>query len=398
MVIQVIEDLDRLMETEGVDAIVFEGNAFEKPDVFWLTGFRSSDTILCLHQVGEETVVGAAYHTLTRLLKETRIRKTFDLTEIHNQLKAENRRILEFQELIYGPFLREHFTGRVIGVPDHAPASIVIALQRLGYTVKVVPYLLKNARARKSTEETRAIQKCNEATVDALKVVVEIIKDSEIGPNRTLIYDGGPLTVQHLKLAVDRKLLEMSAESAEDMIVAVGTSGSDWHSHGQMNDLLKAEEPVIIDVFPRLKLDRYVADVTRTVVKGRIDSQLRRMFDAVTSSIDAVVDCLTDQVLIEDVNNVCYQQLISHGFDSKYLNVHTEEGMTHGLGHGIGLEVHENPSLYEYSSRLQEGNVLAIEPGVYLKTVGGVRIENDYLITKGRPQLLTTGLEDIIFV
>ncbi len=380
------------MEIEGVDAVVLEGNSFEKPDVFWLTGFRSSDTIVCLHAVGEETVVGASYHTLTRLLKESFIRETFDLTEIHNRLKAERRRILENQELVYGPLLREHFTGRVLGVTEDTPASVVIALQRLGYTVKSVPYLFKSARARKDQREVAAIQKCNRATVDAFNAILDIINDSETGPNRTLIYNGSPLTVGHLKMTVDRVLLENFGESAEDMIIAVGKNGFDWHYLGQNNDIIKAEEPVIIDVFPRLKIDRYVADVTRTVVKGRMDAQLKKMFDAVTAALGSVEDCLTDQTLIEDVNRTCYNQLRSHGFDSKYFNLNAEEGMTHGLGHGIGLEVHENPSMYEYDMRLEAGNVVAIEPGVYLKTVGGVRIENDYLVTKGRPQCLTTGL------
>ena len=156
--------------------------------------------------------------------------------------------------------------------------------------------------------------------------------------------------------------------------------------------------PIILDVFPRLKLDRYVADVTRTVVKGLPNKKLQSMFDAVLDACHATIDTITDGAQIEDVNMACYSTLEKHGFESSKLNPKAVEGMTHGLGHGIGLEVHENPSLYSYEDCLLEGNILAIEPGVYLKAVGGVRIENDYAVTKKKAKRLTPGIDDLLFV
>ncbi len=72
--------------------------------------------------------------------------------------------------------------------------------------------------------------------------------------------------------------------------------------------------------------------------------------------------------------------------------------MTHGLGHGIGLSVHEFPSMYKREDNFKTGNVMAIEPGVYLKAIGGVRIENDYVVTKQKAKLLTTGLDEILYL
>jgi Xaa-Pro aminopeptidase len=160
--------------------------------------------------------------------------------------------------------------------------------------------------------------------------------------------------------------------------------------------VFKAGEPVIIDVYPRLKLDRYVADVTRTVVKGTLSDKVRMMYESVIEASEAAIDALRDGALVDDVNMACFHALKAHGFDSRRLNPSATEGMTHGLGHGIGLEVHENPSMYRYSNKFSEGHVLAIEPGVYLKTIGGVRVENDYAVTKGKAKRLTLGLDDVI--
>jgi Xaa-Pro aminopeptidase len=393
-----LEDLDTLIEQSEIDALVVHGNAFEIPDVFWLTGFRSPDSIIYLKNLNEKPIVASFYHTLERIKKESFIKQTHDITELHLKLMAENKRLSDHPDILYGSILKELFTGKVIGVPNHIHANILLAIQSLGYDVKAVPKLFLNARATKSAKEIKTIKKAGKATTSAISNVVDMIKNSKIGPNKKLMHKNSPLTVHDIKSCLDHSLLDDNAESAEDAIVAVGRKGFDWHYLGNPNDVLKAGLPIILDVFPRLKLDRYVADVTRTVVKGTLNKKLQSMFDAVLDACHATVDELTDGAKIEDVNMACYNALKKHGFDSSKLNPKAVEGMTHGLGHGIGLEVHEYPSLYSYDDSLQEGNVLAIEPGVYVKAVGGVRIENDYVVTKKKTKRLSLGLDDLLFV
>ena len=393
-----LEDLDTLMQQNSIDALIVQGNAFEIPDVFWLTGFRSPDSIIYLKNANEEPIVASLYHTLERIKKESFIKKTHDLNDVYMQLLQEHKRLYDHPDVVFDSILKEHFSGKVIGVPDHIPARVLLAIQSLGYEVKAVPKLLLNARATKSTNEIKIITKAGRATTSAISNVVDLIKNSKIGPNKKLIHKKNPLTVRDIKLCLDHSLLDFNAESAEDAIVAVGRKGFDWHYLGNPRDPIKAGVPIILDVFPRLKLGRYVADVTRTVVKGTPNKKLQSMFDAVLDACHATVDSLTDSAGIEDVNMACYNTLQRHGFDSSKLNPKAEEGMTHGLGHGIGLEVHEYPSLYSYEDHLREGHILAIEPGVYLRAQGGVRIENDYAITKKKAKRLTKGIDDIIFV
>ncbi|MDF1537496.1 MAG: Xaa-Pro peptidase family protein [Candidatus Thorarchaeota archaeon] len=393
-----LEDIDRLMELEEVDGLLAFGNAFENPDIFWLTGFRSLDDISFLHNRGEESLVATSFHALERVTKESFIKRTHDLTEVVRSLMKEGRRASDFPEILLKNMLNAEFSGEVLGVPDHFPASRLVAVQNLGYKVKVVPDLLKDARATKSADEINLIEKAGKATIGAISQVIEMIRDADIGANDILLYNKKPLTVKDVKLALDHFLLDHGAESAEDAILAVGEKGFDWHYLGLPEDKLKAGVPIIMDVFPRLKQEFYVADVTRTVVKGKPDDKVKQMFDAVLAAGDAVFDAMTDGANIDEVNLECYNTFKKHGFDSSRLNPSAVEGMTHGLGHGIGLAIHENPSLYKRDACYEDGHVVAIEPGVYLKAHGGVRMENDFVVTKGKPRRTTLGLDDAMYL
>ena len=393
-----LEDLDRLMEKEGVDALVAEGSAFEIPDMFWLTGFLSPDSVTYFKNRGEDGVVVSHSKPLERVKKESFVTRTHDITDLVMEFYVKGDRLSYHPDVLYANVTKNLFSGGVIGVPDHFPASSVLALQTLGHEVKAVPQLIRDARGTKSQREIKAIKRVGDATTEAISNVIKMIMNSKVGANKVLMHKGSPLTVKDIKLALDHFLLDQRAESAEDAIVAVGRKAFDWHYLGQGKDKLKADTPIILDVFPRLKLDRYIADVTRTVVKGKVSKTVRSMFDAVHAAAGAAVDALTAGNKMDDVNLACYNTLDRHGFKSLRLYPDTKEGMTHGLGHGIGLEVHENPSFYNREEVLQEGQVLAIEPGVYLKAHGGVRIENDYVVTKRKAKRLTTGIEDILIV
>ena len=393
-----LDDISTLMEKYEIDGLFAYGSAFQSPNIMWLTGFRSGDRIFYLQNKGEQGIIGTQFNTLDRVKKESFVKKTYDMSEDTRQLLAENKPVRDNLDALFGPMLREMFTGKTLGVPDDLPSSILVLVQKLGYDVKVVRDLIPDARATKTSEEIKTIKKAGAATVGAISKVVEMIKDSDVGANKTLMYKDTPLTVGQVKLALEHFLLDKNAESAEDTILAVGEKAFDWHYLGNPEDELKAEVPIILDVFPRLKHERYVADVTRTIVKGTPSKRVKEMFEAAQAAADASVDALTDGAKIDDVNLACFNTLKQYGFDSRRLNPDAKDGMTHGLGHGIGLEVHEQPSMYKREDHFAEGHIMAIEPGVYLEGIGGVRIENDYAVTKGKAELLTKNLDTILWV
>ena len=392
------DDLDPLMEKYGIDSLLVTGNAFENPSMFWLTGFRSPDEIIYLKNRGDEAIAASTFLAIERVRKESFITRTHDYTDVVLKILQENKVVGDNMDRVYSSLLKAEFSGKTLGVSDDFPASLLVMLQKMGYAVKVVRDLLLEARSRKSSREIKTIKKAGDATTSAILQVIEIVKSSTIGANGILVYKGNPLTVGMIKLALEHFLLDKGAESSEDAIIAVGNKAFDWHYLGTTGDKLKAGVPIIMDVFPRLKLERYIADVTRTVVRGSVPKRVQEMFTAVAAAADASVDALTDGAIIDDVNLACVNTLKRHGFDSRRLNPSAKDGMTHGLGHGIGLEVHELPSMYRREEPFLEGHIMAIEPGVYLKSIGGVRIENDYAVTKGKAKRLTMGIDDILFV
>jgi Xaa-Pro aminopeptidase len=393
-----LDDMDTLMEKYEIDGLFSYGDAFSSPNILWLTGFLSGDRIYYLQNKGEKGIIGAPFNTLDRVKKESFVKRTYDISELVVQLLKENKQIMENREALVGPMLRDEFTGNILGVPDDIPASMLVLVQKLGYDVKVVRDLIPDARATKNSEEIKIIKKAGDATVGAVSKVVEMIKDCDVGANKTLIHKRSPLTVCQMKLALEHFLLDKNAESSEDTILAVGDKAFDWHYLGNPEDELKAEVPIILDVFPRLKRERYVADVTRTLVKGTPSKRVKEMFEAAQAASDAAVDTLTHGVMIDDVNLACFNTMKQLGFDSRRLNPVAKDGMTHGLGHGIGLEVHEQPSMYKREDHFTKGHVMAIEPGVYLEGIGGVRIENDYAVTTGKAELLTRNLDTMLWV
>ena len=393
-----LDDMDALMEKYEIDGLFTFGSPFDSPNLLWLTGFRSGDSIFYLQNKGEQGIIGSMFNALDRVKKESFVKNTYDLSDLVIQLLKENKQIKENRDSLIRSMIGDSFTGKTLGVPDEIPASLLVSIQKLGYDVKVVDDLLPDARATKTSEEIKMIKKAGDATVGSIKRVVEMIKDSDVGAKKTLMYEGKPLTVGKVKLALEHFLLDKNAECAEDTILAVGEKAFDWHYLGNAEDELKADTPIILDVYPRLKQERYVADVTRTIVKGTPSDRVKEMFEAAQTAADAVVDTLTDGAKIDDVNLACFNTLKRLGFDSRRLNPEAVDGMTHGLGHGIGLDVHEQPSMYKREEYFAAGHIMAIEPGVYLEGIGGVRIENDYAVTKGKAELLTKNLDTMLWI
>ncbi len=211
-----------------------------------------------------------------------------------------------------------------------------------------------------------------------------------MGNNKTLHYKGEPLTVGKLKSFFGHKLLENGCLPEEDIIVACGTKSSDPHYVGEPEDRLKADQPIILDIYPRSIQKRYWTDMTRTVVKGKASNKLKKMFDAVFEAKNASFDAIQAGAAGSRVYDVCCDVLEKAGYETTRGGKKVTRGMTHGLGHGVGLQIHESPRLSELSaSPLEEHVVVTVEPGLYDPDIGGVRLEDIIEVTKSGYSNLT---------
>jgi Xaa-Pro aminopeptidase len=234
-------------------------------------------------------------------------------------------------------------------------------------------------RARKKTEEIREIGKVQEATGAAMKKAITMIRRSK--PKKGILYLGkDPLTSERIRSVMHRYLLEQGY-LAKDTIVSCGKDAALPHNTG--TGPLLAEEPIVIDVFPKSVTSGYFTDMTRTVSKGIPAAGIVEMYQSVREAQDIASEMLRPGVTGAEVHQSVVEFFRDHGFEGG------AEGFVHNLGHGVGLEVHELPVLGPSGGILKQGNVVTIEPGLYYPKIGGVRLENIGVIRRSGLECMT---------
>lgn len=186
------------------------------------------------------------------------------------------------------------------------------------------------------------------------------------------------ITEKEIAYNLERFIREKGAENSFPIIVAFDKNSSVPH-HQTGDTELKSGDIVLIDM--GVKIDNYCSDMTRTIFFGKPSQKQKEIYNVVLSAQKKALEFLNKQIKIDkkvkasEVDKVARDYIKSKGFPD----------IPHSLGHGIGLEVHEHPSLSPKSKEiLEEGMVFSIEPGIYIEDFGGVRIEDLYTIKNGK--------------
>ena len=173
---------------------------------------------------------------------------------------------------------------------------------------------------------------------------------------------------------------------SQHTIVAGGAHGVDPHNEG--TGPLRANEPIVMDVFPQHAQTRYYADVSRTVVKGTASEKARRMFDAVLKGQDIAYRSIKDGADGGAIHKAITDYFDSLGFTTGERNGRMQ-GFFHGTGHGVGIEIHEPPRISARPDTLTTGMVVTVEPGLYYEDAGGIRIEDMVVVTRDGCRILS---------
>jgi Xaa-Pro aminopeptidase len=251
-------------------------------------------------------------------------------------------------------------------------------------------------RRAKDEQEIAWLQQSQYDTEQAMRMACEMIANAAVDDQGLLIMDGARLTAERVRAAIDRFLLDRGYANPP-AIVAPGAQGADCHELG--SGPIATGEPVIIDIFPRHRQTRYHGDCTRTVVHGTISEAVGRMHEAVLAAKQAAEGATRAGVTGEQVHVAVSNVMTRRGYRMGIPpdpECATHCAMTHGTGHGIGLDVHEPPLLDKNGPELVAGDALTIEPGLYCPQVGGVRVEDMVIVTpQGCHNLntLPTGLD-----
>ncbi|HTO00427.1 MAG TPA: aminopeptidase P family protein [Microthrixaceae bacterium] len=208
------------------------------------------------------------------------------------------------------------------------------------------------------------------------------IADRALMDVRSRLADG-PTEVE-FGLELDARMRQLGAADVSfETIVASGPNGAKPHHHPSRRQIVEGDL-VVID-FGAL-VDGYHSDMTRTLAVGDIGPDRQRMFDVVIEAQQAGVDAVRQGVKASDVDTACREVIDEAGWGDAFL---------HGTGHGVGLDIHEEPRVSSRSAAtLVAGHVVTVEPGVYLPDLGGVRIEDTLLVTEDGSDRLTRATKD----
>jgi Xaa-Pro aminopeptidase len=268
-----------------------------------------------------------------------------------------------------------------LGVADHLRAN--------GIDVAADQPFFDGRRRVKNEHELAGIRRACRAVEAGVAVGVEMLRGAERS-NGVLTLDGEPLTCERIQQAVERAFGEHGA-SAEEFIVSHGPQTAVGHEMG--HGPIGADDVVLFDLFPRDRESACYSDFTRTFAVGSPPPEIAEFHRLAKEALDLAVAEVKPGVKGSDIHRMVCDFFHGHGHKTQ---LHKEEGESledgyfHATGHGVGLEVHERPGVGRVESEpLVEGDVIALEPGLYRKGVGGARVEDLVLVTADGCEILT---------
>jgi Xaa-Pro aminopeptidase len=273
-------------------------------------------------------------------------------------------------------------------VPHDFPVELADRLRANGVELTPDKEFFSQRRRVKSPTELEGIRKAQRGTEAGMAAAREMLRAAEPG-NGVLMLDGEPLTSERIKARIVEVFNEHGLVS-EEMIVAHGGQAASGHDMG--SGPIAPGESVVVDLFPRDRETGCYADMTRTFVVGDVPNELaeyhRLVHEALMRSIDAVKAGEEGRKVYKLVCDVFHEAGYPTQLSKRPGEV-LSSGFFHGLGHGVGLEVHEAPWLSRDPSMLVAGDVVTLEPGLYREGWGGVRLEDLVLVTEDGAENLT---------
>jgi Xaa-Pro aminopeptidase len=320
-----------------------------------------------------------------RVRREAKHCQTLSYTRYERRHERENNGDFPGLSDVLQTILRERRIRKVT-VAESFPLGLAKALRRHKFKVRLRDGSFFPERAIKSADEIKKISAALLMAEVGLSEGIHALRRTRIGKARRLMLNQAPLTAERLRAIIDTAILQAGGNTTHT-IVAGGRQSSDPHQRGHGE--LHADEPIVIDIFPRSQRTGYYGDVTRTVVRGRATEFTRAMYAAVSKAQDAAMAQLRDGTRGADVHGAAEASFLESGYKTSRRNGRME-GFFHATGHGVGLEVHEPPRLNRRSlDTLRAGHVVTVEPGLYYPDIGGVRLEDVVLVTRKAPRNLT---------
>jgi len=282
---------------------------------------------------------------------------------------------------------------REIGVTDAAvpprfPLEVADHLRANGIPIRIDRDLFEGRRRSKNATEIEGLRRAQRACEAALDVARSMLRGSEI-VGGALVLEGDALTCERIKAEMDQVFLAHSV-AADEYIVAHGAQGAVGHDMG--SGPIAASETIVFDLWPRDRETAAYTDMTRTYVVGDVPDEIRDYHRLCKEALDRTTEATKAGVNGRELMRIACDVFAAAGHPTQLTKKPGEvldSGFFHGLGHGVGLEVHERPRLSVVGDDLVPGDVITLEPGLCRAGYGGVRLEDILLVTEDGAEVIT---------
>jgi Xaa-Pro aminopeptidase len=367
------------MKREPLARLVYAASETDA-DILYPTGFFAPDPFLFI-QRGRTRVLVMSDLEMDRARAQATVDRVLSWSKIAAPLEKHGQRAPAADVIALA--LKQMGLRRV-AVPQSFPLGLAQQLGRRGIRLELGPEPFWPEREIKQPREVRAIEASLRAAEAGLQAGIEALKACRIR-NGWLWRDGRRFTAGDLRSTVNTRMMADGYIPAHT-ICAPGDQAVDPHEEG--HGPIRANTPVVMDIFPRSEKTGYFGDLTRTVVRGRASFALHEVYAIVHEGVRLGHRMLRDGVQGLDVHQAIQALFERQGYKTGVKGGRMQ-GFFHGTGHGLGLQIHEAPSIGKRPYVLRAGHVVTVEPGLYYLGVGGVRIEDVALVTRTGSRCLT---------
>ena len=362
-------------DLKGADALLMIDSSERCANLFYATGFRAPDPFVFLWTPCEKLML-ANNLEIDRARDQACVNRVLPYSQYEKQAKEKGQERPNSNAVLL-ELLRDLDLTR-LQVPADFPLGTADFLRGEGLELAIAAEPLFPQRKIKDAEEIEGIRRAMRAAEAGMETAIAGLRAAAVRDG-VLFLDGDVLTSERLRRMVHQTLMDCDS-IGEHTIIAGGDQGCDPHQVGY--GPLRACETIIIDIFPRDEASGYYGDLTRTVCKGQASKPMQRLYETVLEAQQLGLDRIRPGAKGDRIHESIQRFFDAAGYETGEKDGYMQ-GYFHGTGHGLGLEIHEAPSIGLRGDELEPGHVVTMEPGLYYRGLGGVRIEDSVVVCQG---------------
>ncbi len=387
-------DIDALMQTKNLDAILVFGSAENNPPMTYLTGGGHVGGATLVKKRGKPAVLFCNEMERDEAAKSGLDVRLYSLYPWQDILKEAGGDAALMSAIRLKRILADlGVTGRV-GIYGQTDLGTMFAtlthLQRILPEVELIGETRENSlfmyvMETKDEAEVERIRRMGKITTEVVRLTADFLTNCNVNKEEVLLNEQGqPLTLGEVKAKINLWLAERGAVPSEGFIFSIGRDAGVPHSQGNPADLMRLGQTIVFDIYPQEQGGGYFYDFTRTWSLGYATPEAQKLYDEVKAVYEKVADNLDLNASFKHYQAMVCDEFEKNGHQTPRTTKAPVEGYVHSLGHGVGLNIHERPWSGASASDdniLKPGVVITLEPGLYYPEKGmGFRIEDTYWV------------------